>query len=66
MGFFNWLNSNIKKLSWWHISLIKLSSVAFAFMFAALVPGVLGLAWYWYLIFTILLAVGPAIRIFSR
>ena len=49
----------IKKLDVCDISLIKLSTVAFALMIAKLWPPILSLAWYWYLIIAIVLALKP-------
>jgi hypothetical protein len=54
-----WYNSKVKKLKWCDISLIKLSTFAFALMLAKLWPAILNLDWYWYLIIALLAAVKP-------
>lgn len=52
-----WMQERIRTFQRFHISLVKLSSAAFALMVAKLVPEILGLAWYWYLVIAVVLAI---------
>ncbi|MHA1540685.1 MAG: hypothetical protein ACTSXL_00540 [Alphaproteobacteria bacterium] len=54
---FNWLNKKIKNFKWWDISLIKLSTFAFALMIAKLWSQILSLQWHWYLVISIVIAI---------
>ena len=49
MSLFGWVEEGIKKLHWYDISLIKLSTAAFILMIAKLWQPILALEWYWYL-----------------
>lgn len=44
----NWLDSKIKKMDVFDISLLEISVFAFALMLAKLIPGIMILDWYWY------------------
>lgn len=47
------------------MQLIKLSVIAFTLMIAKLWSGILALDWYYYLIFMIIFAIVPIIKIFK-
>lgn len=66
MGFPKWMNAKIKRLKWFDISLIKLSTAAFILMIAKLWQPLLSLAWYWYLIIGILAAINPVMVLFKK
>ena len=66
MGFLSWMDSKIKNLHWYEISLIKLSSAASALFIAKLWTPLLSLAWYWYLIIALLAAIKPIMLIFKK
>lgn len=59
MSIFTWVETGIKKLKWFDISLIKLSTAAFVLMVAKLWPPLLGLNWEWYLVISLAAAVRP-------
>ncbi len=63
---FKWMNEKIKRYNWYDISLLKLCVLAFALMIAKLWNGILGLEWYWYLIFGIILMIPLSIKIFKK
>lgn len=66
MTFFQWLESKIKHLHWYDISLIKLSTAAFILLLAKICPALLALEWYIYLIIGLLAAAVPLSILFSR
>lgn len=66
MCFIKWCNKKIKKFNWVDVQFIKLSVIAFTLMFAKLVPEVLYLEWYYYLIMFILFAIVPISKIFKK
>lgn len=57
-----WLEKKMKNLEWYDLSLIKLSSVVFGLFLASVIPGILSLSWYWYLIIFIVLALIPGYK----
>jgi hypothetical protein len=63
---FNWVNSKIKKFNWLDMGLIKLSVAAFALMLAKLWSPLLALQWYWYLIFFVILAIRPIVKMCKK
>ncbi|GAJ19990.1 unnamed protein product [marine sediment metagenome] len=66
MGLFSWLDSKIKNMRWYDISLVKLSTAAFILMIAKLWPPLLSLAWHWYLIIALLAAIIPLKNLFKE
>ena len=48
MCLIKWTEKNIKKLRWFDVSLIKLSTLAFALLIAKLWTPILSFDWYWY------------------
>tara|TARA_Y100000310_G_C20597204_1_gene771138 strand:- start:542 stop:853 length:312 start_codon:yes stop_codon:yes gene_type:complete len=65
MGLFDWVDEKIPTLKWCDISMIKLSSAAFALMIAKLWTPLLALEWHWYLIIAILASIKPMIKMFK-
>jgi hypothetical protein len=63
---FKWLNSKVKKMKWYDISLTKLSTAAFILMIAKLWSGILILDWYWYLVIAIVAAIVPVAKLFKK
>jgi len=68
MGLIKWGERLIKKMKWYDISLIKLSTF-FATLFLITVwPAfqklVLGIEWYWYLILSIIFAISALKKMF--
>jgi hypothetical protein len=57
MGLFRWSEEGIKKFKWYDISILKLSAGAGMLTLAKLWPPLLSLAWYWYAIIAVVLAV---------
>ena len=66
MAFTAWMDSKIKNLVWYDISLTKLSTAAFILMVAKLWQPILSLEWYWYLIIAVLAAIKPVMDIFGK
>jgi len=66
MSIDKWANSRLKKLKWYHISFIKISTAAFALMVAKLWPGILGLEWYWYLVIALVVAIPVYTKVFGK
>lgn len=66
MGFFSWLDSNVKKMHWYDISLVKISVAGFILMIASLWPPLASLEWYWYLVIGVLAAIIPAGKMFRK
>jgi hypothetical protein len=61
-----WINSKIKKMQWFDISILKLCVAAFILMIAKLWPPLLGLDWYWYLIIGVVTMLRPLYVIFKK
>jgi hypothetical protein len=54
MGFFAWVNSRIKRMRWYNISVLKICVLAFALWVAKLWPVVLGLnAWVYAIVWIV-------------
>ena len=66
MDCIKWYKSKVKKLHWCDVSLIKLSTFAFALMIAKLWAPILNLEWYWYLGLGLLAAVKPMMNVFGK
>jgi len=66
MGLNEWMNSKLQNMRWFDISLVKLSSAAFALLIAKLWAPLLALQWYWYLLIGILAAIRPMYKIFKK
>ncbi|HUT33167.1 MAG TPA: hypothetical protein VNE39_06800 [Planctomycetota bacterium] len=66
MGYFQWVNSKIKKMTWPDISCTKLAAMAFALTVAKLWPGLLSLEWYWYAVIAVAASVRPLVTLFSK
>ena len=66
MDCIKWYKSKVKKLHWYDVSLIKLSTFAFALMIAKLWLPILSLEWYWYLALALLAAVKPMMNVFGK
>jgi len=61
-----WCDKCVKKLKWYDISLVKLTTFAFALMIAVLWPPILSLGWKWYLVIAIVAAIIPCMKMFSK
>lgn len=59
-------NKKLKKLVWYDMSLIKLTTAAFFLMIAKLWSPILALDWYWYLVIAIFAGVVPFKKIFMK
>ena len=46
--FFDWANDSVRKFSWYHVSLTKLSVFAFTLLLAKYFPVLLSFEWYVY------------------
>jgi hypothetical protein len=66
MSILNWTNSNIKKLTWSDMGLVKLAIFAFTLMLAKLLPDLLSFEWYWYFIVFLLAAIKPWSKFFKN
>jgi len=61
-----WLSKKIKKMEWYDMSMVKLSTAAFILMVAKLWSGILALEWYWYGIIFVLAAISPMLKILKK
>ena len=66
MNFFKWLDSKVKKLNWYDISLIKLSSIAFVLLLAKQRPVLVSFEWYWYMLLFIAAAIPPMMKFYGK
>ena len=66
MSIFTWANTNIQKMTWSDMSLVKLSIAAFVLMIAKLWPDILSLEWYWYLVIFLLAMLKPSSKFFKK
>lgn len=60
------LNKKIKNYKWVDIGCIKWSVLFFTLMVAKLWPGILGLDWYVYMVFAIILMIRPVMVLFKK
>lgn len=63
---FKWLNSKVKKMRWYDVSLTKLSVAGFILMIAKLWPPLISLEWYWYLVIGVLAAIIPTYDVLTK
>jgi len=63
---FKWLSKKIKKMEWYDMSMVKLSTAAFILMVAKLWSRILALEWYWYGIIFVLAAISPMLKILKK
>lgn len=66
MGYFEWANSKIKKMTWPDIACTKLSVAGFILAIAKLWPDLLALDWHWYALIAVVAAIRPLTTLFSR
>ena len=70
MGLFDWIQSNMDKLKWYDISLVKTSTFFFTLFLVVVWQGfrefILGFEWYWYLIIALAATIIPLKRMFSE
>ena len=66
MKCFKWLDSKIKNLKWYDVSLTKLSVAAATLMLVTFWPPLASLDWYWYAILFVLLAIKPISALFKK
>jgi hypothetical protein len=64
-GYMKWMNATLKKMEVVDIKMIKLSVAAFTLMLAKLIPGLLGLDWYWYAILGVVFMMKPMMKMFE-
>ena len=66
MGLFSWLDTKVRGMHWYDISLTKISLLAIGLFLAKVWPGILGLDWYWYLVIAIAAALVPWYSVFAK
>jgi len=66
MGYFEWVNSKIKKMTWLDIGCTKLAAMAFILTVAKLWPDLLSLDWYWYAAIAAVASVRPLVTVFGK
>lgn len=66
MSLFEWIDSKIKAMVWYDISLVKLATAAIILMIAKLWSPLLALEWYWYGLIFIAASIRPMIKIFKK
>lgn len=66
MGYFKWVNSRIKVMTWIDIGCIKWAVAGFILMIAKLWPGILALDWYWYALMGVVAMIRPVATLFSK
>lgn len=66
MGYLKWVDSKVKHLRWFDISLIKLSTAAFVLLVAKFYPPILSLEWYWYVVLGLVAAIRPIMAMFRK
>lgn len=66
MGFTDWANSKVRKMSWFDLKLTQLSAAVFVLMIAKLWEPLLSLDWYWYALIAVLAAIKPAYKALGK
>lgn len=66
MNLIKWSNSKIKKMGFWDIQFVKISSFAFILMIAKFWKSILILDWYWYALIMLLAAIKPLYTVFKK
>jgi len=58
-----WMNSRIKRFRWTDIACIELASIAFGLLLASLLPSLLSVSPWWYLLVWLGLALKPLSKV---
>ena len=66
MGFQTFATEKIKNLDVWDLGCVKASVFFFTLFLASVLPVLLALRWYWYLIPALLFAVRPVYRAYKK
>lgn len=66
MGYFDWVDTKIKRFNWTDIRLIKLSVAGFVLMVAKVWKPLLSLDWSWYGIICVLAAIKPVSKLIQK
>ncbi len=59
----DWMNSKIKKFGWTDIACIELASISFGLMLASILPSLILVSPWWYLLIWIVLALKPLSKV---
>ncbi len=59
----DWMNSKIKKFGWKDIACIELASISFGLMLASILPSLISVSPWWYLLIWIVLALKPLSKV---
>ena len=66
MGYFEWVNSKITKMTWPDIACTKIAAMAFVLTVAKLWPDLLCLEWPWYAAVAVVASVRPLATLFAK
>ena len=66
MNLKSWVNKKVKKLDWYDIALVKISTAALALFLAKVWWPLLSLDWYWYFLIFSLAAIRPLYRAYFK
>ncbi|MFO7874805.1 MAG: hypothetical protein R6U62_10015 [Bacteroidales bacterium] len=59
MEFFDWINSKIRRFNWTDLAFVELSSISFGLLLATLIPSLVTVNSWVFLVLWILLAMKP-------
>jgi len=64
--YFDWINQQIKKMTWKELAMDKIAVMAFALLIAKFWPAVLSFEWYWYAVVLVVFKGFVVARIFAK
>lgn len=65
MGLFNWMDERVKRFGIWEMKLSQAAAMCFAFIIAKLVPQIMTVSVWWFVLLAVLCAIRP-ISVFYR
>ena len=66
MSLLTWADSKVKILNWSDIALVKLCCIVIGLIFAILIPSLVDIKVYWYILVAIILAIKPKYKVFRK
>jgi len=66
MSFKSFCDAKVKKMDWLDVGLVKFSCIAFGIFLAILIPGLITINIWWFIVAFIVLAIRPFYRVYLR
>ncbi len=66
MNFISFLDSKVKQMDWLDVGLVKFSCIVFGILLATLIPSLIEINPWWFLLIAILLGLRPTYRAYWK